>query len=52
MFRSFNITYNLAKLTVTERYLAVTDQDKSWAVGLLDGSRARAIVFRRQVFSF
>ena len=25
-------------LSVTERYLAVTDQDKSWAVGLLDGS--------------
>jgi integrase len=25
-------------LSVTERYLAVTDQNKSWAVGLLDGS--------------
>ena len=25
-------------LAVTERYLAVTDQDKLWAVGLLDGS--------------
>lgn len=25
-------------LSVTERYLAVTDHDKSWAVGLLDGS--------------
>ena len=25
-------------LSVTERYLAVTDKDKSWAVGLLDGS--------------
>ncbi|MFC1912778.1 tyrosine-type recombinase/integrase [Chloroflexota bacterium] len=25
-------------LSTTERYLAVTDQDKSWAVGLLDGS--------------
>lgn len=23
-------------LSVTERYLAVTDEDKSWAVGLLD----------------
>ena len=25
-------------LSVTERYLAVTDENKSWAVGLLDGS--------------
>ncbi|MFC1846830.1 hypothetical protein ACFLYS_02075 [Chloroflexota bacterium] len=25
-------------LSVTKRYLAVTDQNKSWAVGLLDGS--------------
>jgi len=25
-------------LAVTERYLAVTDKDKLWAVGLLDGS--------------
>ncbi|MFC1846833.1 tyrosine-type recombinase/integrase [Chloroflexota bacterium] len=25
-------------LSVTERYLPVTDQNKSWAVGLLDGS--------------
>jgi integrase len=25
-------------LSVTERYLAVTDQNKTWAVGLLDGS--------------
>ena len=25
-------------LAVTKRYLAVTDQDKLWAVGLLDGS--------------
>ena len=25
-------------LSVTERYLAVTDQNKEWAVGLLDGS--------------
>ena len=25
-------------LSVTERYLAVTDESKSWAVGLLDGS--------------
>ena len=25
-------------LAVTERYLAVTDENKSWAVGLLDGS--------------
>ena len=25
-------------LSVTERYLAVTDGNKSWAVGLLDGS--------------
>ncbi len=25
-------------LSVTERYLAVTDQNKAWAVGLLDGS--------------
>jgi len=28
-------------LSVTERYLAVTDQDKLWAVGLLDGSSKR-----------
>jgi integrase len=25
-------------LSVTERYLAVTDQNKAWVVGLLDGS--------------
>jgi len=25
-------------LSVTERYLAVTDESKAWAVGLLDGS--------------
>ena len=25
-------------LSVTERYLAVTDENKAWAVGLLDGS--------------
>jgi len=25
-------------LSITEKYLAVTDKDKSWAVGLLDGS--------------
>jgi site-specific recombinase XerD len=24
-------------VSVTERYLGVTDQNKSWAVGLLDG---------------
>jgi len=25
-------------LSVTEKYLAVTDESKAWAVGLLDGS--------------
>ena len=25
-------------LSITEKYLAVTDQNKEWAVGLLDGS--------------
>ena len=27
-----------SSLSTTEKYLAVTDENKSWAVGLLDGS--------------
>ena len=37
-------------LSVTERYLAVTDENKSWAVGLLDGS-SKGTLIENQKFS-
>jgi integrase len=36
-------------LSVTERYLAVTDESKSWAVGLLDG--IESIISQQYVFT-